>query len=304
MPDVIEVEARVDEIVRVYRQAWEDIVAETLRVLGDPTRGRRRQRLAEMRRMIEAELDRLDAYAREWMLTRFPEIYAFGAQAGATAAGAPLTGWTQLHHEAINRLAVDAFEDVLEATRYVRRDIKRLIREVGKLYSELSVSTDRTAQGAARQLARFLEQRGLAAVTYRNGARHGLGEYSEMLIRTKSGIAYNEGTFNAGSERGIMYYEVFDGPDCGWSFHEDTQLAAGMIVTENEGREFPISHPNCRRGFGARPDIVTARDRDRALGGQVTTRQVAAQRSQDQARLARQQRRSQRRRRESRSPRS
>lgn len=301
MPQPLEVVAMTDELVALYRAAWERIVQEQEAIVADPAAFRRRARLTELRRNVERHLADLDVEARAWLQDRLPRIYALGAQAGAGAAGQAITTWTTVHTDALQVLAQDTYRDLLEATRFVRRDVKRFIREVARELNALKIIRGDTAVQAARDLARrIIRERGIAAITYRNGARHGLGEYAEMVVRTKTALAYNEGTLNGATEVGVRFFEVFDGPSCGWTFHEDVERANGKIVTEREARSWPIAHPNCRRSFGGRPDLTTARG---ATGSQ-TAAQVADQRAADEARQAAQRRRASRRAREARTRRS
>lgn len=290
-----------EELTGIYRRAWEAIVAEQEAIVAEPLAFRRRAQLTELRLAVERHLAGLDAEARTWLQERLPRVYALGAQAGAAAAGEVITTWTTVHIEALQELARDAYDDLLKATRYVRRDTKRFIRELTRELNALKLVRGDTAVQTARDLVRRLvRERGITAVVYRNGARHGLGEYAEMVVRTKTAQAYNAGTLNGAVDVGVRFFEVFDGPNCGWTFHDDTELANGKIVTEDEARSYPISHPNCRRGFGGRPDLTT---RLGATGSQ-TAAQVADQRAADQARQAAQRRRANRRARERRTPRS
>jgi hypothetical protein len=177
--------------------------------------------------------------------------------------------------------------------------VKTFIRKSAKLRA-LRATIDDTAQRQAAALAKDLADNGIAAITYRNGARHGLGEYAEMAIRTKTGVAYNDGTINFAVENGTLYFEVFDGPGCGWIAHSDPAQALGRIVTAAEAQSHPLSHPNCRRGFGPRPDLRSAADARKARGS-VSPSQTRAQAAQDAARRQAQARRAARRRRVSRS---
>jgi hypothetical protein len=85
-----------------------------------------------------------------------------------------------------------------------------------------------------------------------------------MVLRTKSAVAYNAGTVNAGREHGVVWYEVFDGPHCGWDRHDSGDLAIGKIIRATEALMVPLAHPNCRRSFGARPDLSTRAEAVRA----------------------------------------
>jgi hypothetical protein len=252
MPQPPEVEAAAEELIRLYRDAWERILAEQDRIATEPNRARRRARLRELRGTVEAELAALDAPTRLWLATRLPEVYRLGSG----------SSWSQFHRSAVQQIATDTFGDVLAATRYVRADVKRMIRELGKAVSERVVITD-TAQGGARTLRNLLRERGLAAITYKNGARHGLGDYTDMLVRTKSAVAYSTGTINAAAEQGYEALIIFDGPGCGLTGHNVGPEANGMIVSLDEARAFPLSHPRCQRGFSALPGV--ARPQRRAI---------------------------------------
>lgn len=300
MPQPQIINDHAEELIRVYRQAWADIVESQKAILTDPSRSRRRARLAGMRARIEHELSRVDAGMRQWMQQTFPMVYRQGA---LETVGAAFNSWTLLHTEAVQRLARDTFDDLLNATQFVRADTKRFIRESAKIASELVTTTDRTAVQGGRLLEELLQRRGIASVIYRNGSRHGLAEYAQVVVRTKTAVAYNLGALNAGFEQaGANWFEVFDGPDCGWATHTTGGVANGKIVTHAEAMEQPISHPNCRRSFGARPDIST---RPAAKGAQrsVTPEQTDDIRQADQARRAAQQRRQRRRQQRRRTPR-
>lgn len=265
-----------------YRAVWRLILAEQQRILSDPRRQARRDRLTLFRRIVEAELRDLDDLTARWVKEVMPGIYELGAGAAALDVGVDF-GWTTYHREAFAKHAGDVYDDLLRATRYVRRDVKAFIRKAARLRA-LRATLDDTAARQAAALAKDLERNGIAAITYRNGARHGLEEYAEAVLRTKTAVAYNDGTLNFAGEFGVKYFEVFDGPDCGWRFHYDGETALGKIVTIDDARGNPIAHPNCRRAFGARPDLLTPADALAARGGQVTTSQTRAQRAADAAR--------------------
>ena len=46
---------------------------------------------------------------------------------------------------------------------------------------------------------------------------------------------------------GITHVLITDGPECGWTEHDDPDLAAGSRRTVEEYAAYPYSHPNCRR---------------------------------------------------------
>ncbi|MFF7358306.1 hypothetical protein ACFZA1_37620 [Streptomyces filipinensis] len=77
----------------------------------------------------------------------------------------------------------------------------------------------------------------------------------EAAMLAKSAVAYNAGTLNRARDAGMQYMEAFDGADCGWTSHQDTDKPNGMLRTVEDAAAWPISHPRCRRAFGPRPDV-------------------------------------------------
>lgn len=279
--------ALADPLAEAYRQAWEHVEAQRKSLLEDPKQARKRARLLEIQRSITTRMAQLDEEAADWVSTKLPQIYSMGGSAGVAEAtsGAAEFVWSVANEEAAQRIATRLYQDLLTATSHVSADTKRMIRAVGRDKALAAALEGQTAKQAAREMARVLKTNGVSAVTYANGAKHGLGEYAEMAIRTVTGTTYNEASLNGAAEHGTKYWEVFDGPFCGWASHDDRQ-ALGMIVTRDEAAGHPLSHPNCRRAFGPRPDITTPKQAREAIG-HVTPGQTKAQIAADKARLSR-----------------
>lgn len=245
-----------DPIRRAYRQAQERIDLELERLATQPERWRRTQRLRGMRNRILATMDELDDRAARWASQSLPRVYALGASTGvAQATGGDLV-WSQIHQEAVARLATGLFDDLLAASQQVRASTKQLIRRVARDTALQKAIEGRTAKQAGREMSRILEHHRVYAVRYANGARHGIGEYGQMAIRSTTAVAYNEGTIRGAEGVGVRWFECLDGPGCGWTAHDDGEEANGKIVDRDEALSYPISHPNCRRAFGARPDLL------------------------------------------------
>lgn len=286
MPQPVELDELQQPLIEAYRHAWTRVVAQQQDLLAKPLEYRRRMRLVEMRRAIEADMDGLDSAAAKWVAGRFPHAYALGVSAGAAATNSSPV-WTMIHQEAVEELAQSLFRDLLAATKGVKESTKRLVREIAKDEALQKAIEGRTAKQAAVAMERRLAKSGVHAIIYRDGSKHGLAEYTEVAMRTKTATAYNVGTLNANPQ--VEFYEVFDGPQCGWTFHGDA-AALGRIVSRLEAQQYPISHPNCRRAFGPRPDIKT-KEQAASARGQVTEGQIAAQKAQDAERRAAQARR-------------
>jgi hypothetical protein len=113
-------------------------------------------------------------------------------------------------------------------------------------------------------LRTFYNRRGISAVTYdfpggenkgHAAANRQLDDYADMLIRTEGSRAYNVAALKVGGDKGINHWEVIDGPDCGWTEHNDSDKANGKIVTLEQAQSRPLAHPNCQRYFVPRPDL-------------------------------------------------
>jgi hypothetical protein len=263
MPQPGEVEALARALLALYERSWQRITTDEAHLLANWVGWRRSERLARLRALratVEALMDRADEQALRFTQQGLPEAYLLGA----AAAGVGITPWTQVDLDALAVLSRDTYTALLDATTFVRESAKDLIRTLAKAHLADKLIRGQTAVQAGRDLAGELEGRGIAAVVYKDGSRHGLSEYAQMLARTKSAEAYSVGTLNQTEEAGVRYVEVFDGVGCGWLGHNDPEKANGSIRTVEQARSAPISHPNCRRAFGARPDVKTAAEARRA----------------------------------------
>lgn len=71
-----------------------------------------------------------------------------------------------------------------------------------------------------------------------------------VIARTETGTAYNLASLEGYRASGrVEYVQIFDGDECGWTEHDDPDLADGSIRTLDEAEEHPLSHPNCVRAW-------------------------------------------------------
>lgn len=273
-----------DPLLKVYAQAWEEILELQQQIAANPLEWRRKKRLAELLRAVEERMIMLDARTREWISSELVRPYALGAAAGAVELGESAAAvWTLLPHEAISRIATDTLDDLLKSTRYVRRTTKTLIRAIARDQVLAKLTRGDTAVQAGRRMAKILDQHQIHAIRYADGSRHGLKEYAEMLVRTKTGEAYNLGTLESQEALGVNFWECFDGAGCGLTSHKDPVKALGRIVDKETALRYPLSHPNCRRSWGGRPDIKTKAHAEQA-SSHVTAGQIADNLAADQQR--------------------
>lgn len=250
-----EAEALSAELRRAYELAWDEIVAEQELIAEAPEQFRRRARLRELQAMVEDRMGTLDDQARVWMTDQYPLVYRMGGEHMGGLLDEPFR-WTSADQAAITTLAQDTFDDLLAATANVLDSTKDLVRRLARERALVGRIAGETATQSAARLRRLLNQHGIHAVTYRDGSRHGLAEYADVVMRTKTAVAYNAGALNLGNRAGVRFYEVFDGAGCGWSSHSDPDRANGTIRSADECASFVIAHPRCLRSFGPRPDIA------------------------------------------------
>lgn len=237
-----------------YQQAQEALDAELAAIEANPARYARVSRLRELQRSVQTMTDQLDEQARDWFSTQFPTAYAIGAQSVGEFA------WTQADRFAVTQLAQDSFDDLLAATQHVDDTTKALVRALGKNAALLKETTGRTATDAGKRLAKLLESKGVGTITYANGAKHGIGEYSDMLLRSVSATAHNLGTLNFGKRSGVKYYEIADSFDCGMFGHDDPDKPNRSVRSAEECMAATTSHPRCVRGLLPRGDVSTPQE--------------------------------------------
>ena len=221
--------------------------------------GRLQAQVARIRGLEQVTINEANAAAgavRTWL--------DGGGMARVYAAGGgvvtPSFQWSVPHRAAVEVLADDLYSDVLRATTYMETDAKRIIRRLGKRTAALGLTGGTTARQSGDRLTKALsaEFGKLGTVRYKNGSRHGFGEYGQMLMRSKTAVAYNLGTLAESQRLGIRLFEIFDSPECGLTAHNDPVKANGLIAPLEVVMQWPTSHNNCVRALGPRPDATAA----------------------------------------------
>lgn len=279
------------ELIDVWRNAHDELqdrkddVASRIRELDGRigSDANTRRRLVLQRERLE-ELEQVAVSIASDLEVKTAEFIESGGVANIYAAGAAAQpfafSWVLPHQEAVRVLSQDLFDDLLVATAHIGGDAKQFVRRIGRQLTVEKLTGGRTAvqQGRsfARALAREVELKKIGGVTYRNGAVHPFGAYAEMLLRSKSAIAYNSGALNSGRLAGIEFYELLDGSACGLFAHSDPPLANNLVVDYQTAMNYPISHPSCRRSVVARPDL----NRESDLSGVVSVQSEGAREDQ------------------------
>jgi hypothetical protein len=258
--------------------AWEDVLRRYQQVLLSANQLRKTEVLrwlAEVLAAVAAFQGLVLEVAEDYARRQVPAFYARGVLESTGSFS-----WTQFHVDAAQSLAADSYDDLLKRSQEAGRTSQAFARTVRREVRDraaFAVTARKTAAQVGKELAERLEQQGLSAATYANGAVVPMRVYTEMAVRTKTGVAHNLGALNGHVEAGVRFVEVFDGADCGWASHDDPDKPNGTVRHVTEAQAHLLSHPNCRRAFGARPDVT---NRAEARDAEPST--TAAQRA-DQA---------------------
>jgi hypothetical protein len=190
--------------------------------------------LEEFRQAIRAFRQRVDQEAEQFIQRQLPHLYAAGAQSAAEALDVTFT-WTTFHRDALQSLAADSYADFLRRSQEAERmanQFYRAAREAARREVPLLAAGNVTAKQAAKNLAdKLATEHKLTHVIYRNGARVPVRAWAEAATLAKSAVAYNAGTLNRTRQAGVTMVEVFDGLDCGWTTHQDTDKANRTVRT-------------------------------------------------------------------------
>ena len=243
-----------NELIKLLEDSQRRLEREYAAIATEERQVFRRRRLRQLLRTVSKELEAVKREAQFYLTEVFPSVYAAGGQSVIADFA-----WTTVARSAVQVLAQSTFDQVLTATQYMEEDAKRWVRQNSRriaLQGQFEGSTTKQLAKRFAELApRAVAANGLplpiTAITYADGSVRTLSDYGRMLFRTDTAKAYNAGVINTAEEVGIFRFEIFDGPDCGLTSHDDPQKANGLIVDAATARAYSISHPNCRRSFGA-----------------------------------------------------
>lgn len=258
---ILDVEEAARILAERLGEAYDDLEAQRLRLAAAAGAGATRQ--------VAVWLEDFQAALAEFVETSTANVTAFlllhlgprYEQGAVEAAGGGSMTWTLAHTTALTSLAIDTYEDFLQRAEQAERVSEAFARAVRRAAAQeipKIAAGGRTAVQVGRKLEeRLVGQYGVNTVTYSDGSQVPVRVYTQMAARTKSGVAYNSGSLNEWNQAGVTYVEVFDGAQCGWTTHDDPDKANGTVRSVLDAAGHMLGHPNCRRGFGARPDVTT-----------------------------------------------
>ncbi|MCW2545355.1 MAG: sle1 [Frankiales bacterium] len=242
----------------------------------------RAAREEELLRLARNLRSRVDAAVTDQLGVTLHGAYEAGAVAAVIGFGAGPV-FTGTDRDLLRAVATDTYRDILTATAHVEQTTKELIRALAREATSQRIASSITAVQAGRIFQTMLEGQRIAAIVYRDGSRHGLREYSGMLLRTKTAEVYQLAGFEQAERLGVGWMEILDNPSCGLTSHDDPRKANGLIVPLEVARQYPLSHPNCVRATTPRVDIHSDAEA-RAASPSTTPAQNADQRLVEQQR--------------------
>lgn len=194
---------------------------------------------------VEFATDEMMSTAIAWASTGMLAVYLAGARFDLATAGARLSA--DLHSRSLR-------SSLLRAAAAVDRDTGQALRALANALSAAREIGPDGRLSLSRQARRVLLNR-VGRVQYSNGARFPLGSYVEMLLDTRSTLAYNQGAYDGARSRNVEVIQLVDGPGCGLVEHKDPLKADGLLVSLQTANAYPIAHPRCVREFLERPDL-------------------------------------------------
>lgn len=280
---LVSIEEAIGETARAFHAAEAALTAELERITEilaldpDSTRRYRREQVRGLLTRIGAMRADLEGRAVTFAEESLAKVYADGMlrtdrmyrEQRLALGGQP--SWTAVHREALEMLAVDAFDDLAGATSYMEAQAKSVIRKATKARTALSVVAGTDVRQDTRALVRTLVRDGVTGFVDAAGRSWRLGTYAEMVLRTKSAHAYNTGTVLRAEETGTRVMVISDGRRSG---HAACAQYDGRTCSTRWALDHPIEHPNCVRSFGPRP----THEGEPELGSEAESATAAARR--------------------------
>jgi hypothetical protein len=198
-----------------------------------------------------AEFNRtITAFAERWAATDLPLIYREGAWTLLDNALRPTTlfRWTDRHRAAVTTASAQYYADLTGRIQEALRRARAFLR----------AAQDMARSDAARfDITALRDAHPLGTVVYANNARHPVESWARAAITWQAVTAANTAAARTAlDELGTEWLEVRDGPQCGWTSHEDPDRANRTLRTVQDALAHPSAHPHCQRELLPRLDLI------------------------------------------------
>jgi hypothetical protein len=193
------------------------------------------------------------AVAERWTATDLPAAYRDGALRALRSLDRPLAlfTWSTHHQAAVTALSAQYYADLTtRITEVVRR---------AQAFARAAKAQARTREGV--QSAELLAAHPLDTVIYNGKARHPVRSWARAALAWQVVTAANAGAITLSHfDFAIEWMEIADGPECGFTTHDDLDRAHGTIRSIDDCALYPAAHPGCIRQLIPRPDLTGRTD--------------------------------------------
>jgi hypothetical protein len=190
------------------------------------------------------------AAAERWAAQDLPLIYREGAHQTLETAARPtrMFRWTRRHQAAVTGLSAQYYADLTTRILATIRRAQAFLRDVQDAVR---------AEGSRLDLHALQQQHRLDTVVYANEAHHPVEAWARAAITWQAVTAANTAAARTAlDELGTEWVEVRDGPDCGWTSHDDPDRANRTLRTVQDALAYPSAHPHCQRELLPRLDLI------------------------------------------------
>ena len=266
MPDKVArlSEAQAARLTRFYEQAEREILDRLNRAL---LKGNQTEYLAAMKKNINQILEQLRAGSRTWCTEAIPRVYVQGATMAdrmITEAGFEVTsgaGFGAIHQQAAQVLAENAFESLDNVAQAIGRRTEGIYRDLALENVRGAVTGYDTWKQAARNFREQLAERGVTGFKDRTGREWNMRSYSEMVARTTTMEAHNQGTINRLAESDFDLVIVSShGGACKLCVPWESKVLSITGKTPGyptlaEAKAAGLFHPNCAHAMSLYIDL-------------------------------------------------
>lgn len=218
----------------------------------DRVMGELNQELLEQIPEIMKESHHAGQYLAAGQLDRFEALKKAPPILGAGAVS--FNSFAVLDQMAIRSISEDTYRDLATHNQMVSDSFKKSVRKYGKDAVLNNVTSGLPFKASAKEMKAFMEKEGfLDGYTKKNGAKMKLDTYCDLVVRTKSMQAHNDGTLLLCVDNGVDLVKV------------STHARPSKMCAKLEGKIYSISgtstkhpalktlpnggppfHPNCR----------------------------------------------------------
>lgn len=196
---------QVLKLIQVYQKAQANLIQI---ITEKEARGNFTNYQKDLLQQINDELDRLNKFSIKWTNEVIPQEYyktVDETNKYFTDNGINIPAednFALLHKRAIDILVMNTIEDFTDATNFVGRQVKDVVRQVGLDVITNKIATGGTSRDAKKQLISRLTDEGFTAIKDKRGRNISLDAYAQTVARSTTAEVTNRATMNQMSNLG------------------------------------------------------------------------------------------------------